>query len=426
MIRIKVRWIIYFFLLPINLILYSWVIASDGGFRSKKKVVFKSNVHKLLFGFPIWIEQIDRSYLCINAFNEIMVAASVISWFLLDMEQKKYLLQKFPMIGIIILFTELFWGVAVGILAARDGKDTIYIRKTIDLQENQGSVTVGDSIKYTYHYVYTHLKEEKAEKLVIILPESYFITQDMNGNYRMLLNGRYETVTNMGTYEELSDYLVRAGYGTLRCERELEEIPETDTGSDREEVDFGQLFLKVLQKESYEGKIYLLAHGRSNSLLMNISDTIPMDGVVSLCGAGMGVHEEFMHLIVWSGRSKKKVEKKYNKFLSSRQPPKNYQYVDKIKEEFINWLAVKKIPVFIGYVQADPYYDEDIAKEIEGYHLQNVKILKFAGTDFTFRECRVNKRRQVALMGYAVASLSRLPRMNPIVAEEVTAWLNTH
>lgn len=38
---------------------------------------------------------------------------------------EEYLLQKFPRIGIIILLAELFWGIAVGILDARDGKDSV-------------------------------------------------------------------------------------------------------------------------------------------------------------------------------------------------------------------------------------------------------------------------------------------------------------
>lgn len=122
MLRIKVKWIIYFFIMPIGLILYSWVNASEGVFRRKKKVIFKSNIHKILFGFPIWIKQIDRSYLFINIFNEIMVVLSIIGWFVLDIEKKEYLLQKFPSIGIIIILAELFWSIALGILDARDGK----------------------------------------------------------------------------------------------------------------------------------------------------------------------------------------------------------------------------------------------------------------------------------------------------------------
>ncbi|MDE6742276.1 MAG: hypothetical protein K2J95_00155 [Lachnospiraceae bacterium] len=120
MLRIKVKWIIYFFIIPIGLILYSWVNASEGVFRRKKKVIFRSDIHKMLFGFPIWIKQIDRSYLFINIFNEIMAVLSVIGWFILDIEKKEYLLQKFPSIGIIIILAELFWGIALGILDARD------------------------------------------------------------------------------------------------------------------------------------------------------------------------------------------------------------------------------------------------------------------------------------------------------------------
>ena len=125
MLRIKVKWIIYFFIGPIGLILYSWVNASEGVFRRKKKVIFRSDIHKMLFGFPIWIEQIDHSYLFINVFNEIMAVLSVIGWFILDIEKKEYLLQKFPRIGIIILLAELFWCIALGILDARDGKDPV-------------------------------------------------------------------------------------------------------------------------------------------------------------------------------------------------------------------------------------------------------------------------------------------------------------
>ncbi len=52
-----------------------------------------------------------------------MAVLSVIGWFILDIEKKEYLLQKFPSIGIIIHLAELFWPIALGILDARDGKD---------------------------------------------------------------------------------------------------------------------------------------------------------------------------------------------------------------------------------------------------------------------------------------------------------------
>lgn len=46
-------------------------------------------------------------------------------------------------IGIIILLAELFRGIILGMLDARDGKDPVYIRETIDLQEDQESIIVG-------------------------------------------------------------------------------------------------------------------------------------------------------------------------------------------------------------------------------------------------------------------------------------------
>ena len=73
MLRIKVKWIIYFFIIPIGLILYSWVNSSEGVFRRKKKVIFRSDVHKILFGFPIWIEQneVSLTITTVNSLEEL-------------------------------------------------------------------------------------------------------------------------------------------------------------------------------------------------------------------------------------------------------------------------------------------------------------------------------------------------------------------
>lgn len=382
MLRIKVKWIIYFFIMPISLILYSWVNASEGVFRRKKKVIFRSDIHKMLFGFPIWIEQIDRSYLFINIFNEIMAVLSVIGWFILDIEKKEYLLQKFPSIGIIIHLAELFWGIAIGILDARDGKDPVYIRETIDLQENQGNIIVGDANNYIYHYVYTHLRKEKVEKLVIILPESYFITEDVNGNFRILRKGRYEIVSNVGTYEELSDKLVREGFATLRCEREFKDL---NNACEADASNLGKLFLEIMKKEKFSGRIYLLAHGRSNRLLIDMLSIIPISGIVSLCGAGV----EF-------------------------------------DEGYINSLISKNIPILFGYVQEDPYYSEASIEYIKKCVLEYIKIERFENTDFTFRECRVNKKKSIDKIGYKLVSGFQLPLMNPIVFDKILIWLNTH
>ena len=311
-----------------------------------------------------------------------MAVASVVGWFILDIEQKEYLLQKFPIIGIIIILAELFWGIALGILDARDGKDPVYIRETIDLQENQGSIIVGDANDYIYHYVYTHLKKEKVEKLVIILPESYFITQDMNGNFRILRKGRYETVSNVGTYEELSDKLVREGFATLRCERELKDL---NNACEVDASNLGKLFLDIMKKENFTGRIYLLAHGRSNRLLIDMLSTIPISGMISLCGAGM----EF-------------------------------------NEGYINSLISKNIPILFGFTQEDPYYNGETIEYIKKCALENIKIEKFENTDFTFRACRVNKKKSIDKIGYKLVSGFQLPPMNPIAADKILIWLNAH
>lgn len=46
----------------------------------------------------------------------------------------------------------------------------------------------------------------------------------MNGKFRILSKGKYEIVSNVGTYEDFSNKLLREGFVTLRCEREFKDL----------------------------------------------------------------------------------------------------------------------------------------------------------------------------------------------------------
>lgn len=90
-----IRWCIYFFILPVSLIIYSWINAANENFRNTKKVIFRSKIYRFVFGFPDWIEQVDRSYLVINLFNEFVVIMSLVGWLVLNREQKEGILDAY-------------------------------------------------------------------------------------------------------------------------------------------------------------------------------------------------------------------------------------------------------------------------------------------------------------------------------------------
>ena len=140
-----------------------------------------------------------------------------------------------------------------------------------------------------------------------------------------------------------------------------------------------------MKREKFSGRIYLLAHGKSNRLLIDMLSIIPISGIVSLCGAGV----EF-------------------------------------DEGYINSLISKNIPILFGYVQEDPYYSEASIEYIKKCVLGDIKIERFENTDFTFRECRVNKKKSIDKIGYKFVSGFQLPLMNPIVVDKILIWLNTH
>lgn len=129
----------------------------------------------------------------------------------------------------------------------------------------------------------------------------------------------------------------------------------------------------------------MLAHGRSNRLLIDLLSMIPISGIVSLCGAGV----EF-------------------------------------DEGYINSLISKNIPILFGYVQEDPYHSEASIEYIKKCVLEYIKIERFENTDFTFRECRINKKKSIDKTGYKLVSGFQLPLMNPIVVDKILIWLNTH
>ena len=80
----------------------------------------------------------------------------------------------------------------------------------------------------------------------------------------------------------------------------------------------------------------------------------------------------------------------------------------------------------VNYNAIASYYNEAPIEYIKKCTLENIKIQKFENTDFTFRACRVKKKKSIDKIGYKLVSGFKLPPMNPIVADKVLIWLNTH
>ena len=146
-----------------------------------------------------------------------------------------------------------------------------------------------------------------------------------------------------------------------------------------------------------------------------------------MCGAGIGFKEVEIRRIMWTGKSEKKAqkifEKRKAKILKERPEFNNCREIDTSREEWIEkfFEGTAGIPVFAGYVEQDPFYSPEIAEEIKKRNAENVEVVKFERTDFTFRKCNVNKR--IHELGYMVDDKKKIPPMNPEVAEKIIEWL---
>ena len=430
-----IEWDLLFALPPVY-VFYSWVVASVGGIRKKKRVILNSNLKKILLGFPPWIEEIDRSYAFLNIFNIVLEITAIICWFVFSIEQKNMFSSKLIRIVVFIMFAELLWSVIIACLAAKDNPDKFYIRETFDLKERKDEITFySERNPYHCYYVYTHLKENpKPDKVVILFPEGYYTTQDVNGNVREYLEkGKSKPFGNIGPYEELSDRLVRAGYATLRCERTEENLINENERDGLDGIGFGKLFLEILKREACEGEIYLLLHGKVNQLLFDTMEVVPVSGILSLCGAGMDVREEYMQLQIWKGKSYRTAEKRYEKAVRQIRKKAGLKETDDsflkpTREESCAMFVEKskEIPMLIGYVEEDPYYSGKIAEVLKETATENMHVVKFEKTDFTLRIRNVNKRWSVYEWGRSLEKDGKLPPLNPAVAEELIGWLKEH
>lgn len=276
------------------------------------------------------------------------------------------------------------------------------IRETVDIREQRRVIeSAGKHVKYKY--LYSTSKRMPPSKLVIFLPEAYGVSQDVDGNlYDYNKLDGWKMVSNAGAYQELSDCLVRAGYATLRCERMKEQKILKEIQVSPEDI-----FAEIPEFQQFDGEIYVLAHSTTWLAVKELTEQKQITGLISLCGAGAGQWDRIIRYETWEGSKPQKVKKKYAKL---REP---------VLEEFIK-LAMQ-MPIFVGYVECDPYYDNEMVEAIKRHDGDSIEYHYYPGTDFTLRFKMRNLKKGVTGMGHTPSK--KMEPLNPEVSEMIIAWI---
>ena len=391
--------IFLFFLGVLGLIIWINYAVAGGVSRKGRTICFHSNLTKYICGFPGWIQEVDYSLVLLNFINMLLLVLALGKPFFIGIPgaEKIYHFLTNSKLAVYIAISWA-WIVVLCFWQSKELKDQMYHRETFDLQEKKGILKVGAD-QTPFQYVFTTSKRmEVPTKLIIFVPDSYNnITLDEEGNISKYdAKEGWKKTYNMGAYEELSDALVRAGFATVRFAREKgEKNLVMDLVTKKEIVE------AYLDREEYDGEIILLAHGLGNTELRHIVSERRASGIISLCGAAMGMWESYVNRGVWLGGNRKR--------LGSRS---------KRVEEFVE--IAKETPVFLGYVEYDPYYDDKLVDEIRAVEEGKIEYHYYQDTDFTLRFRRKNTRKGAYVDGQKIDA--GMPRLNPKIVEDIIKW----
>lgn len=391
-----------------------------GGIREKRKVKFQSGYSRILCGFFTWIEEADILIVLLNLINVLLIIVGVVGRFICQNERIEQFFAFFSDdVKYIYMIAQMACVGIIACLVDKEHKKNINFRETVDLQEQKGTITAG-SAQVSFQYIQTTSKrKETPAKLIVFLPESYNnITLDADGNISKYDKKEgWKKTHNMGAYEELSDALVRAGYATVRFGREKREHDLPASFVMKKEI-----IEAYLENEPFEGEIYLLAHGLGNTELKQLTEGRKVNGIISLCGAAAGFWESCVNRGVWMGGNRKRLEKLYQKQMDDAPQELAFLRTTRSRrvEEFVE--IAKAIPIFLGYVEYDPYYDEQLVGEIKSFEEGKIAYHYYQDTDFTLRFRRKNIRKGVHVDGQEIGL--DMPRLNPRIAEEMMEWMN--
>lgn len=386
-------------------------MTSLGFVREKRKVRYRFNFTKVLCGFPIWIEEVDIVILFLNICNVILFLSVIITkrYDMIFTDGRVVCYYLIQLLAPLLLVWPLM----------KEQKKPINIRETVDLQEKRGILTVGTN-QTSFQYVFTTSKRMEAPtKLIVFVPDSYNnITLDAEGNISKYdAKEGWKKTYNMGAYEELSDALVRAGYATVRFAREK---GEKDLVMDL--VTKKEIIEAYLDRKEFDGEIILLAHGLGNTELKRIVSGRRVSGIISLCGAALGMWESYVNRGVWLGGNRKRLEKQYQNKMEYAPQTIDFLKISRSKrvQEFVE--IAEELPVFLGYVEYDPYYDEQLVEEIRALEEEKIEYHYYQDTDFTLRFRRKNARKGAYVDGQEIGA--GMSQLNPQIVEDIIQWQN--
>lgn len=381
----------------------------EGAVRKNKKIILNNSKWRLLLTFSDYTKAIDR--LCVIL--DIGCLLLVGYWFVITCSGRHELRMSYFEIGNIYMVIDLFGMAYIELITMKENKGRVYHRENYDVEEEEWRFQVNEN---TYRSVYSFNKKRESRATIVFWPCSYYIFQDVNGFGYGLRKKQFEKLTNIGAYEELSDYLVHKGYATLRIElvREYGVNPFIMQ-------ELGERIREFLGEQACENKYFVLLHGPSNRLLYEVYQSMKPAGIISLCGATMSCAAELTQLELWNGR--KRINRIKMQVANENPMLFTEEMQRKSSEELMAELVsvADEIPVFVGFAEQDPYYGCDNQEKIAERNHPNIVKQYFKGADFTLRRCNLNKK--IHYDGYDVESVFT-KRLHPDVVEKICDWLS--
>lgn len=384
----------------------------EGAVRKDKKVKLSNNIVRRLLTFSDYANAIDR--VCVLL--DIGCLCLIGYWFAITCSGRYELQMSYFYVGVIYMAIDLLGMAYIEICRIKERKEQVYRRENYDIKEIENKICVNQN---SYRTVYSISKRNSEVKATIIFwPSSFYLFQDIDGfGYGMVRTNKFEKLTNIGAYEELSDYLVHNGYATLRVELERE------NGVNPYIVqELGAQIQALLDEQEHGDTYFVLLHGPSNRLLSEISQSMKLSGIISLCGAAMSCEAQLAQLEQWNSR--KQMSRIKMQVINENPMLFTEEMQRKTTEELIAELfaIADKMPVFLGYAEQDPYYGFDNVDKIDKQKHRNVSKHYFNGTDFTLRRCNQNKK--IHYDGYTVESVFT-KRLHLDVAEKICDWISS-
>lgn len=389
-------------------------VTEEGIYSKHRKRKLKTGVKNLFLGFMPGIHIADSIIIACNIVWEVLILLGITLIFIDSMTLTFY----YRMTVIVLFIINIVIILKISLRHAE--KIQIPQHQADNFIETKGTIDTFKNAGYIYHYLYTCSKEsEHPKRVVIFLPYSYYTFMDVNGTGYGI--DQFIPLSNVGAYEELSDLFVENGCATLRIE-----LDRTQTSMEHTSVlnQVGEVVQEILKAEDIKCERYLLAHGDSNRLLKELVNRTNINGIISLCGAALNCKDEIAQVRKWNNiKNDKKFDKIYVQLICENILRNDPDLFEKEQEDCLKELyeIAEHVPIFVGYVQQDPYYNENIPLIIKDRGLSSIDVVKFEQTDFTFRKISPNQK--IHYDGYLWNKENIYGNFNTDIGKYILQWM---